>query len=69
MIDRIACLLVSFVDAQSKLDHAVDPLGVHSRLLIQKDSTCTTVKRAWTSKEVKPREQSRRKEERSQRAT
>ena len=35
MIDRIACLLVSFVDAQSKLDHAVDPLGVHSRLLIQ----------------------------------
>ena len=35
MIDRISCLLVSFVDAQSKLDHAVDPLGVHSRLLIQ----------------------------------
>ena len=33
MIDRISCLLVSFVDAQSKLDHAVDPLGVHSRLL------------------------------------
>ena len=31
----IANLLVSFIDAQSKLDHAVDPLGVHSRLLIQ----------------------------------
>merc|ERR1719305_1465403 len=33
IIRSILSLLVSFVDAEPQLDHAVDPLGVHCRLL------------------------------------